>query len=387
MVANTYVEIRKAYSELVRACLQMRDPVCLWDNESIPKLIEFAIEGHITYPIASSLIKLDIDSEYKKRLSDILKKSTFMTFVQSSSCKEISAEFEKAGIRHQLLKGSVMKTIYPSMKMREMSDIDLVVYDESLDEASKVLEKLGYTVVELVKHHMVFSKDPGIVVEAHWCLYDENVDHSQHMYFNNMRGRLKEGCKYTYEFSKEDFYIYMIAHMAKHFFEKGCGIRNLMDIYVYLEKYKNELDYKYIETELTKCGLLDFEKHMKELAYIWLEDRQCSDFYENLFAYMLDSGIYGRGENGIWSQLAKETTDNDNVRLHFYFPSYKFMVEKYGWLKKAPVLLPLAWVLRGVTGVASKQARDHRDNLNSTSKEDTAKLLDIYHRLNLNFRR
>lgn len=26
-----------------------------------------------------------------------------------------------------------------------------------------------------------------------------------------------------------------MAHMAKHFYKRGCGIRNLVDIYVFLE--------------------------------------------------------------------------------------------------------------------------------------------------------
>ena len=33
---------------------------------------------------------------------------------------------------------------------------------------------------------------------------------------------------YVYDFEAEDFYIYMMAHMAKHFYKRGCGIRNLV---------------------------------------------------------------------------------------------------------------------------------------------------------------
>lgn len=73
-----------------------------------------------------------------------------------------------------------------------------------------------------------------------------------------------------------------------------------------------------------------FEKNMRELAYIWLENRPCPAFFENLFDYMLDSGIFGKTENGIWGQLAKETdSSNSYFKIHYYFPSIKFMKEKF----------------------------------------------------------
>ena len=254
---------------------------------------------------------------------------------------------------------------------------------------AKILENMGFMNHGLIKHHMVFSKGPGLVVEAHWCLFDANAGQKQHVYFEgDIRAQLVEGKNYTYKFGEEDFYVYQIAHMAKHFFETGCGIRNLLDIYVYLNKYGSTMDRAYLDSELKKCGIYDFEKNMRELAYIWMEGKECSDYFENLFAYMVDSGIYGKNENGVWSQLAKETADgNSNLKLHYYFPSINFMKEKYPWLSKAPFLLPFAWALRGVTGVCTKKSREHRDTIENADKEQIEQMLEIYHKLNLNFRR
>lgn len=380
--------IRSYYSELVRACLEKRDPAPIPEGISFDVLVDYAIKGQMPYPVLTSLLRLDLKEEYKEEARKIVKSSVFKTLIQVAAYHEITKALEEGKVRHQVLKGTILKMDYPSPEMREMSDIDLVVFDETLERATEVMEKLGYKNCGVVKHHAIFTKKPGIMVEVHWCLFDENVDHKQFMYFKNFRSNLKEGFKYTYEFSKEDFYIYMLAHMAKHFFETGCGIRNLIDIYIFNNKYGSVLDKKYISGELTACGLLDFEKHMKELTYIWLEDKKCSDFYEDLFEYMLVGGIYGKTENGIWSQLAKETVDgNKMIKLHYYFPSINFMKEKYPWLAKAPFLLPVAWIIRGVTGVSQKQSRDHRIQLESSDKERINRMLNIYHRLNLNFRK
>ena len=381
--------IRQYTSKLIKATLGnvKADPIP--GEINISELITVAVKGQLPYLLFHSLLKNCIDSEEVDYMKKVLVQSTMKTFVQVFAAKEITDAFEKAGIRHQMLKGTIMKRIYPSPEMREMSDIDLVVYDESLDRAAQLLEGMGYTNHGLIKHHMIFSKGSNLMVEVHWCLFDANTDKKQHVYFkDNFKAKLKAGTENTYEFSTEDFYIYMISHMAKHFFETGCGIRNLVDIYIYINKYGNQMDKEYLDKELNTCGILDFEKNMRELAFIWLDDKECDDFYENLFEYMVESGIYGKTENGIWSQLAKETNDNnENIKIHYYFPTIKFMREKYPWLYKAPYLLPVAWFIRGISGFSNKAARDHRNRLENANKDEIEKMLDIYHRLNLEFRR
>ena len=381
--------IRKYTSELIRSTFESRKPAQVPDSVSVSELITIARKGQMPYLLLTSLLKVLDDQKEIQIIGNLIRQSTIKTFLQVFAAKEISTNFEKNGIRHQVLKGAIMKNLYPSPEMREMSDIDLVVYDESLDKAAKLMEDMGYKNHGLVKHHMIFSKGNELCVEVHWCLFDANADKKQYVYFkDNFKARLKEGAKYTYEFSLEDFYVYMISHMSKHFFETGCGIRNLVDIYVYIQKYNEALDWEYLKQELKTCGILDFEKNMRQLAFIWLEDKECESFFDHLFEYMVDSGIYGKSENGIWSQLAKETSnDNTNARWRFYFPSISFMKEKYHWLEKAPFLLPTAWVIRGVTGIFNKEARDHRNNLLNSDDEQVKKMLNIYHRLNLEFRR
>ena len=92
-----------------------------------------------------------------------------------------------------------------------------------------------------------------MIIEAHRAMYDKTVDGRQAEYFSDMsRAVLREGYQFTYDFNIEDFYIYMIAHIAKHFYAMGCGIRNLLDIYIYLNKYGEQLDREYISSELKK---------------------------------------------------------------------------------------------------------------------------------------
>ena len=381
--------IRRYFCNLIKSSLEVNTPLPIPEGVTEAEIIEYAKKGQIQYPIFSSLLKLDISDKSKEVIVPAVKRCTLLTFLQVMGARQISAAFEDKGIKHQLLKGIIIKDIYPSPEMRQMSDIDLIVFDESLDRAAEVMESMGFKNHGLIKHHMVFSNKHGLCIEVHWCLVDKSVDNNQYLHFkDNFNSRLKEGTKYTYEFGVEDFYIYMIAHMAKHFFETGCGIRNLVDIYIYWNRYSDEMDKDYLEKELKICGIFDFEKHMRELAYIWLDDKVCPEFYENLFAYMLDCGIYGKGENGIWSQLAKETAKKKgNLKLHYYFPSLSFMKEKYSWLNKAPFLLPVAWIIRAFTGLLSKKSQKHMELFKQTSDENVDVMMDIYHKMGLNYRR
>ena len=380
--------VREYTRELVFASFENRVPKSLPENLTMEECVDLCLRGQMQYLMFKSLLKIAEGTPEFNTIRTALKRSTITTFLQVMVARQISTAFEEQGINHQLLKGSVLKGIYPSPEMRDMSDIDLVVYDESLDRAADVMKKMGFKNHGLIKHHMIFTNDQGIVVEVHWCLFDQNAGKNQHLYFKDIRAKLSEGKQHTYEFGLEDFYIYMIAHMAKHFFETGCGIRNLVDIYVYLNKYQEMMDEPYLQHELDKCGILDFEKNMRELAYIWMDNRACPEFFEELFAYMVDSGIYGKTENGVWSQLAKEVQNkDDNIKLRYYFPSIDFMSEKYPWLKNVPFLLPVAWVIRGVTGVAQQQSREHRRQIEGADKAKVDKMLNMYHRLNLNFRK
>lgn len=45
------------------------------------------------------------------------------------------------------------------------------------------------------------------------------------------------GDGYEKHFSREDFYIYLVAHEYKHYFLGGTSLRSLADTYIYLKKY------------------------------------------------------------------------------------------------------------------------------------------------------
>lgn len=374
-------------AELIHAQVEERIPASIPEQLTAEQIIRYATDAHMEYLFLGSLIKLPLDKEVKKKIQSRLMFSTMRTLAQVNAVKELAQCFEAEGIKFQFLKGTIMKGIYSSPEMREMSDIDIMVYDNTLDHAQSVLEEMGYVRIKAVKHHVIYRKEPFLIVEAHWSLYDKNLDANQDMYFNDhFRAVCVNKKKYTYQFSTEDFYIYMIAHMAKHFYENGCGIRNLVDVYVYLWKYADCMDMRQVDAGLTECGLNCFESYVRKLAFVWMQQQESTVFENQLFAYMLDCGIYGKGENGIWGQLAKRNVGGNNARIHYYFPEEAYMKEQYEWLQTYPWLLPAAWIIRAFQGVG-KGAVERSTTLAHTDRKKIETTLQIYRTLKLNFRK
>lgn len=385
--------IQNYLAELVLVQLNGRKPVNIPENITTDEIIDIAGRNHMIYPLLGALIKTDnVPEEKVNDLRFKIQNSILMTLAQVTELNKLVTALENAGIKNQPMKGSCMKFMYPSPELREMSDIDILIAGEQMDAAGKVMLELGYTLAQSIKHHDIYMKKPFMVVEIHRAMYDKTVDGNQFDYFKSFeKAVLREGKKYTYDFNKEDFYVYMIAHMAKHFYAMGCGIRNLLDVYIYLEKYGKELDRSYLDRELKKCGIYDFAVNVEELAYIWLGGKKGSQFYDDLFQYMVDCGIYGKDENGIWHKFAEEKLDGKEVtrgklKKWYYFPPLFYMAEYYPWLEKFPFLLPVAWCIRAFRGIFMKKGIQKREMLNVIDGDKAKTYQNIYKQMKLKFK-
>lgn len=381
----------KYLAELVLSGLQGIKPENIPEGITVEEIIEIANKHHILYLLLSALVKTDLAEEDKAKIRPYIHSSMLMTLKQVQEYNLLHAAFEENGVKNQPLKGVYLKDIYPQPMMREMSDIDVLITADSKQASEMVLENLGYVLHEKERHHDVYVKKPHMIVEAHTALYDKTVDKTQYEYFKDFsKAILNDNCTCTYNYNKEDFYVYMMAHMAKHFYAKGCGFRNIVDIYVYRDYYKDKLDEKYIDSELDKCGILQFTKHMERLTNIWLGGEETNEFYDSLFTYMLDSGIYGKVGNGIWSGFAKDKNEstaqyNRKLRRFYWFPPFEYMEKYYPWMKDKKYLLPLGWGVRGVSGLIKHKGTQRREMISHLDEKDIKTYQRIYKEMQFDF--
>lgn len=247
---------------------------------------------------------------------------------------------EESRIDTLVVKGSVTKKRYSDPLFRSMSDIDVLYKTEQHNEFKKAMLSLGYTDYREGRKNDTYNMPPFISVEAHRSLLANESEYYE--YYSDIwnKCKLKEGCKYTYEMSLEDEFIFNVIHLAEHFRHGGVGIRFIMDIFVYDNL---DFDRDYFENELKKLNLYDFYLNISALAKYWFSDGESTDLIEKLSDFVLSNGVFGTKGNEAALYVSKG-------RFPFFlrtcFPKYEDMKSMFLWLEGKKYLLPYAWILR-----------------------------------------
>jgi hypothetical protein len=124
-------------SELVHAQLENKKPVNIPENIPFEELEAISHRNHMDYLILGALLKTDLAEDKKLKSKSYVIQSVMKSLAQVNCIKELEQRFEEVGIYHQVLKGAVLKELYPSPELREMSDIDVMIYDENLSRAKR----------------------------------------------------------------------------------------------------------------------------------------------------------------------------------------------------------------------------------------------------------
>lgn len=306
----------------------------------------------------------EILGKFKKEMQLVLGRET----MQHYEIQNMLDELEKHQIRYVPMKGWRMKNLYPRPDMRSMCDVDVLVDSDNLSEVKNVLIPIGFQLEEHGANHDEYLKLPHITTEIHWTLFPEISPYYE--YFLDYMDRVKavEGSEYHYEMGNEDFYLHLIAHLAKHFAEGGgTGIRSFMDIYIYNKVYGDTLDQTYLKKELEKLNLEEFAVIIKELAFAWfaegltLEEREK---YPEITEFVLNNGMYGTKEAGVVSKMGADAQKSKGkYLLRRFFPPLSFLKGQFRVLEKAPWLLPVFWGVRAVRSVTT-----HRDRFAAEMK-------------------
>ena len=243
------------------------------------------------------------------------------------------------------LKGIILKDYYYDPYTREFADND-ILFDGSKDKLVKDFFTNKNYIVELFRksNHDVYIKKPFYNFEMHRALFGETGDNKKNIvYFKDYLSKAHIKENYEHELSKEDFYIYFTAHTYKHFHVSGCGIRTLIDYYLFL-KNNSDLDFTYINQELEKLDLLDFSNQIKTLAIKLFDDEPIDEKETEMLLYIASSGTYGTVDHYVAKGV--KAKGKFGFLMSRVFPPYSFYKSAYPWAYKCPILIPAAWLCR-----------------------------------------
>ena len=295
------------------------------------------------------------------------------SLIQLDERAGIYRRFSQAGIRFVPLKGCILKDLYGQIDFRQMADLDILIQPEDAKAVKNLMEESGYKTVGFgEKHADEYFMYPYINVEIHKQLLPDYV--SKHNYYDNIWDRVKPDPDLPggWQMSHEDFYIYHLAHFAKHFYEMGSGIRSVVDIYVYLRAFGKEMDIRYIERELKTLELYEFGKQMRNLSLFWFSphskdsahpaDRDFEEIQKSIFM----SGVYGSREFVKSRTMDEARIKGGILNSAGYIWKRIFMSRKefeyaYPVTKKSPVLIPVFWFYRIIDILLHKRASVRRE--------------------------
>lgn len=284
-------------------------------------------------------------------------RTTVQMIVQSENQKmeidKIFETFEQSGIQYMPLKGTVLKEIYPSSDIRTMGDADILIRTDQYTLIRSLMIELGYIEITESDHELIWDKQGLLLAELHKRLIPSyNKDY--YAYFGD-GWRLAQPIdekSFRYKLSDEDQFVYLFTHFAKHYRDAGIGIKHAVDLWIYLRHYP-DLDFQYIEAELTKLQLLPFYKNVRRLLRVWFEDEKSDEITELLSSVIFKSGVYGTHESHIASETVKAVKSTGSVRKagirklwNIMFLDFNSMCKKYPILRTVPVLLPMMWPVR-----------------------------------------
>lgn len=330
---------------------------------------------------AITFYKIKVEStllhQIKTRYQECLVKATF----QDAELQSIVDELTKHKINIMPLKGSILKLYYPSVECRTMSDLD-ILYDETKQkEVKEILTNLGYTCDSTTGNHDVFFKQPFMNVEMHRSLINKkHVDLYQ--YFENIWDRSICISPYLYKLSNEDFYLFMIGHIAKHYKVGGVGIRYVFDTHLFLQNMP-DLDMNKISEGLKELKLTEFENNLRNLCKYWFNNNSYNSVLEKMTSYIFNSGTHGTIAHEQAYLLKDKETKHGRLYYIFksLFPSYSEMKGRNPILIKWPILLPWYWFLRLIRG-ATKGRKLTKKKLQGIKKinQEEKKQIDEVHK-------
>lgn len=285
-----------------------------------------------------------IDEGYLRKLEESYFLNLRKVAMFNKEREDLYQYLNDKGIDFLPLKGLILKNYYPDENTREFADNDILFPDEKTELVKKFFTKRGYE-VEVYKrgNHDVYLKKPCYNFEMHRALFGDSIgDSNKADYFNDYLNRAHVKNAHERELSNEDFFIYFIAHSYKHFNNAGCGIRTLVDFYLYLRSAK--LDFNYVNQELEKIGLLDFSKEIINLSKKLFNDEPLTQEEDEMLMFIASSGTYGTLENSVAKGVKEK--GKFGYFMQRVFPPYRVYKSMYPWAYKCPILIPVAWTIR-----------------------------------------
>lgn len=167
----------------------------------------------------------------------------------SAFLSALSAE----NIPHLLVKGAVLRNLYPEPALRTGGDTDVIVKHTDYYNAAQVLKSRGFEQKNMKDSEAKFEIN-GDAFEINTEL--ESINIQSKIYFSTPFDDISESVGCTYKLKPLYHLLYIITHIAHHLKEGGAGMRMITDIDILIRNY-SDID---IDSFLLLCENINIRK-------------------------------------------------------------------------------------------------------------------------------
>ena len=297
--------------------------------------------------------------------AELISKSTSSVVTQTQNTAEFYSIYKKllsAGLKPIVLKGLICRKAYGRLENHRASgDEDIYVSEHDFSLCLRVLNENGYTAdnegyfslkylkrIQTVSFH---NRRNHLKIEVHLNLFG-----TQNSFRTAMNRVFDKALKNPYEINYDgnrlytldptNHYIFLFLHYLKHFMTTGAGIRHIMDLAVFGNKYKKEIDFSSAEKVFSEFIGGAFYADTVELMKLLGGEENTSSKQLNpstLCEDLINGGAFGLDDKEITyasTFIFSKTGGSRFGLLRSVFPSYDLMSAMHPELYDKPWKLP-----------------------------------------------
>ncbi len=234
------------------------------------------------------------------------------------------------------LKGLEVKALWPYSYMRTMGDIDLLINEADAPKIIEIMRSQGFSLQnESSAQVLVMHRPPILNFELHTVMITEPAAIAK-VFDDGGALKVNGGLPAHVQ------YAYLLAHIAKHFSGAGCGLRPIIDVYLYRKNVP--FDRKLSNELLEAAKIAEFAGNIEALGECIFEGAEKTPLLAELLDFIFGTALYGDTEKRDIGKRRKKSVLG-NIWAHTFLP-YRDMVRIYPRLKRCKIALPFYWILR-----------------------------------------
>ena len=314
-----------------------------------------------------------------------------------------TAEFEllcgflrDRGLTPHIMKGIVLRDLYPHPELRPSADEDLLIRPEEIPVYHQAMLDYGLELVDpdediACSHEVAYlNKEKHLYIEVHKLPFppDSGAYGDLNTLFDGVCDRHMTVSIYGQQFetlAPTDHLLYLICHAYKHFLHSGVGIRQVADIALFSNAYGGDIDWEHIYRACKSVNIETFTAALFQIAHKHLTMNEIPAPFvgievdeQPLLEDILSGGLYGTvdidrvhsGNMTLDAVAAQKQGRRGSGVWHSLFPGAAYLQGHFPYAKKHPILLPLAWAQR----LGNYLARSSKSNLAETIRIGQARI-------------